>query len=138
MLTLWKPLDSLLRFDRFFDDVAPQRWSEGFGWSPRVDVKEDEKALTVTAELPGVDQKDVSVELKDGVLSISGEKKAEKEEKNETYYRVERSYGSFCRSFYLDEKVDAEKIEAKFKDGVLTLTLPKKPEEQPKKIPIQG
>jgi len=138
MLTLWRPLDSLLRFDRLFDDEAPQRWSESFGWSPRVDVKEDEKALTVTAELPGVDQKDVNVELKDGVLSISGEKKAQKEEKNETYYRVERSYGSFCRSFYLDEKVDAEKIEAKFKDGVLTLTLPKKPEEQPKKIAIQG
>lgn len=109
-------------------------------WSPRVNVSETEKELQVTAELPGIDEKDVEVMLDNGVLSIKGEKKAEKEEKNKNYHRVERSYGSFLRSVALPHEVEDEKAEATFKNGVLTVKLPKTFEAQQavKKIAIKN
>ena len=93
---------------------------------PRIDVTENDKAITVTAELPGIEEKDVDVSVGDDYLSISGEKKSEKEEKSKGRYLQERSYGSFHRSFRLPETVDAAKISADLSKGVLTVTLPKK------------
>ena len=92
---------------------------------PKVDVTENDKAITVTAELPGMEEKDVNVSVGDGYISISGEKKSEKEEKTKTGYLQERSYGSFHRSFRLPDTVDADKISADLAKGVLTVTLPK-------------
>lgn len=137
MLSLWRPFGSLLGSDSFYDDYLPRRYREG-GWYPSVDIKEDEKGFTVTAELPGVSQKDVSVEVKDGILTISGEKRFEGEEKGDRYYRVERCYGSFTRSFTLSDRVDENGIEATFKDGLLTLSLPKKEEAKPKQIKVKN
>lgn len=109
------------------------------GFSPRVDVKENGNALVVTAELPGVEEKDVEVSLNGDILTISGEKRHEKEEKGDEFYRVERSYGSFRRSFSLPTSVDADKVEASYKKGVLTVTLPKAAAaEKAKKIAVKA
>ena len=107
-------------------------------WTPKVNLAETEKELQVTAELPGVEEKDVQVTIDQGVLTIKGEKKEEKEEKNKNYYRVERSFGSFQRSFSLPKDVEEEKIEASFNNGVLSVKLPKNWEAQQsaKMIPI--
>ena len=102
-------------------------WSRESTWAaaPAVDVAETEKAYEITAELPGMDEKNIEVKFADGLLTITGEKKEEKEEKKKDYYLSERSYGSFQRSFQVPDSVDADKIEATFKKGVLTVTLPK-------------
>lgn len=94
-------------------------------WAPAVDITEDEKEFLIKAELPEVKKDDIKVSVEDGVLTISGERKFEKEEKNKRYHRVERSYGSFLRSFTLPEDVSPDKVKADFKDGLLTLHLPK-------------
>lgn len=141
---------------RFGDDpfLAMQRALErGFGeWgsvtpSPtaaasmpvRVDVKEDDKAYHVTADLPGLNEKDVDVTFDDGLLTIRGEKKIERDEKKDTWHVVERSYGSFARQVSLPANIDQDKIEAAFDKGVLKITLPKQPAEQAaaKKITIK-
>ena len=122
-------------FDEFFSapfDLAP---FGGFGerlslFSPDVDVTESDKDIKVSAELPGMDEDDIEVTLSHNVLTISGEKKAEKEDKGKNYYRMERTYGSFRRDIPLPCEVEADKVEARFKKGVLTITLPKTPEAQ--------
>ncbi len=98
--------------------------------APAVDVAEHDNAYEVTAELPGLDEKNVEVKVASGVLSIKGEKQEDKEEKKKDYYVRERSFGSFERSFQIPDGVDTDKIEAVFKQGVLKVTLPKKPEVQ--------
>ncbi|HXF55105.1 MAG TPA: Hsp20/alpha crystallin family protein [Hyphomicrobiaceae bacterium] len=95
---------------------------------PQLDVHENTKSIVVEAELPGVDEKDVSVSLANGVLTIKGEKKHEKEDKGENYYLAERSFGSFERAIRLPDTIDDAKVEAKFEKGVLRVTAPKKPE----------
>jgi HSP20 family protein len=95
---------------------------------PAVDIVENEKAYEITAELPGMDEKNIEVKLSNGSLTIRGEKQQEREEKRRDYYLHERSFGTFERAFNLPEGVDADKIEASFKKGVLTVTLPKRPE----------
>jgi HSP20 family protein len=123
---------------------APQPFSSGavpFGFlAPRVDVSEDEKAYRITAELPGLTEKDVDVTLAGDLLTIAAEKTEEKEEKDRNYHVSERRSGSFRRSFYLPEGVDRDRIEAALKNGELTLTLPKTPEAQAqqKKIEVKG
>lgn len=104
-----------------------------------VDVSEDGKAYTITAELPGIEEKDIDVGLTEDVLTLKGEKRAEKEEKSKNHYLSERSYGAFQRSFALPADVAADKIDAKFAKGVLTVTLPKNPNAQPasKKIDVK-
>jgi len=154
----WHPFDSLRReVDRLFEDfdggfwrsplrrslfdIEPFRRAEtAFGAVPAVDVTETDKAYEITAELPGMDEKNIEVKLANGVLTIKGEKQEEKEEKEKDYYLRERSYGSFERNFQVPEGVDADKIEAGFKKGVLTLTLPKSAEAQKaeKKIAVKA
>jgi len=128
-------------FDEFTQNIEfPSVLGNGQRFTPRVDVKETDTALEVTAELPGIREEDVDLTITQNALTIKGEKRVEKEEKKENYYRMERSYGSFSRSIPLPrEMVDTEKAEATFKEGVLTITLPKVPEAQvvSRHIPIK-
>lgn len=107
-------------------------------WAPQVDVYEDDQNIRVKADLPGLEPKDIDVRVDNGVLTIQGERKWSEEKKKENYHRVERAYGSFTRSFMLPDYADTDKVEAKFKNGVLEVCIPKKPEavKQSKKIPI--
>ena len=105
-------------------------------WAPPVDIYETEDAIVLKAELPGVDPKDVEVRVEDNTLFLKGERKFEKEVKEQNYHRVERSYGSFARSFSLPNSISTDKVKAEFKDGMLTLTMPKREEAKPKTIKI--
>jgi HSP20 family protein len=106
-------------------------------WMPAVDITEDKDSFKIKVELPGVDKKDVSVAIENGVLTIKGEKQIKKEEKDNKTHRVECSYGSFIRSFTLPKDVESDKTEASFKDGILYLTLPKSEEVKPKQIDVK-
>lgn len=106
-------------------------------WAPVVDITEDQKEYLVKAELPEIKKEDVKVSVEDGDLTISGERKFEKEEKGKKYHRIERSYGSFMRTFTLPEGVAAEKVNAEFKDGVLTIHLPKDEKAAPKSVDVK-
>ena len=106
-------------------------------WIPAVDVKEDDKFYTVTADLPGVDPKDVKVELEDGVLTISGDRCEERKEEEADYRRLERFEGSFMRRFVMPDAADAEKVTAKTANGVLTVKIPKMPSKQPRQIKVE-
>ena len=152
----WQPFEALrTQVDRLFHDFqtgflrAPlfrpspdieSFWSRDLGFSitPAIDITEKDKAFEVTAELPGLDVKDIDIQVADGVLTIKGEKQEQKEEKAKDRYISERRYGSFRRSLQVPGSVDAGKIEASYKSGVLTVTLPKSPEAQNnhKKIPV--
>jgi len=120
--------------DRWFDDTfsrgAMAPWPGAQGVDMRLDVSETDNEIKVTAELPGVDQKDVDVTLTDDLLTIKGEKKVEDARRDDNYHMVERSYGSFARSLRLPFAVNQDKVEAKFDKGVLTITLPKPAEVQ--------
>lgn len=106
-------------------------------WSPLVDITEDEKEYLINAELPEVKKEDVKLTIRDNVLSISGERKYEKEEKGKKYHRMERAYGSFMRSFALPEDADGSKVSAEYKDGVLKVHLPKSEKAKPKAIEVK-
>jgi HSP20 family protein len=105
-------------------------------WTPAVDIYETDSSVVVKAELPGVQKEAVGVEVKDGVLSLRGERKYEKEVKEENFHRIERSYGTFHRAFSLPTTVDQDKISAVMRDGVLEVTLPKKEAAKPKQISV--
>jgi len=129
-------------FDEFFNDFGRFELSPFNGdnlsmFNPSLDISETDAEIKVSAELPGLSEEDVDVSLSHNVLTISGEKKAEKEDKGENYHRVERSYGSFKRSVTLPSQVDANKVEADFKNGVLTIVLPKTAETQTKHIDVK-
>jgi HSP20 family protein len=140
MMTRWEPFRDLARMQdemaRLFDD---RRFGAGesVGWTPACDIYEDEEGVSLRFELAGVDPKDVEVRFENGVLTLRGERKLEKEEKRDNYHRVELSYGTFTRSFSLPATVDAEKIRAESKNGVLTVALPKKPEAKPRSIQVK-
>jgi HSP20 family protein len=127
---------------RVFDDFWGESWleprREAAGFWPQVDVTETDKEVKVSAEIPGVEPKDIDVSVEDGMLTIKGEKKYEREEKEKGQYRTERSYGSFKRAIELPAEVDESKAKAEFKKGVLRLTLPKRPgaPSRRKKIPV--
>jgi len=106
-------------------------------WTPAVDIKENNDGFVIVADIPGVDPKDIEVHMENGVLSIKGERETEKKEEKEGYKRVERSYGSFYRRFSMPETADATKINAKSKNGVLEVTIPKQEKVQPRKIDVQ-
>jgi len=127
--------------DRLFGGAAATKGPGGFTFSaPVADVKENGTAFTVTAELPGLGEQDIEVKVTDDLLTLRGEKRQEKEEKDESYHLTERSYGSFERSFRLPPSVERDKIAASFEKGVLTITLPKSAEakQQEKTIPIRS
>ena len=140
MMTRWEPFRDLARLQdemsRMFDDRL-YRAGESVGWTPACDIYEDEEGVTLRFELAGVDPKDVDVHFENGVLTVKGDRKLEKEEKRENYHRVERSFGTFTRSFSLPGSVDAEKIKAETKNGVLSVTLPKKAEAKPRAIQVK-
>ena len=130
------------RMNRLFEDLIPatRKGEEELNtgtFYPAVDISEGEKDITLKAELPGIDKKDVHLEINDGVITLRGERKLEKEDKKEHYHRVERSYGSFNRSFTLPTTVDSGKVKANYKDGILEVTLPRKEEAKPKPIPVE-
>jgi len=130
--------------NRVFDDFWGESWLEprheagAAGFWPQVDVTETDKEIKVCAEIPGVDAKDIDVSVEDGMLTIKGEKKYEREANEKGQYRIERSYGAFERSLALPAEVDESKAKAEFKKGVLRLTLPKRPgaASRRKKIPV--
>ena len=140
MLTRFDPFRELSRvqdeMSRLFDDRL-FRQGESLGWSPAVDIYEDEEGLTLRFDLAGVEPKDVDIRFENGVLTLKGERKLEREERKENYHRVELSYGAFNRSFSLPGTVDAEKIRAESKNGVLSVHLPKKAEAKPKSIQVK-
>jgi HSP20 family protein len=106
-------------------------------WVPRVDITEDDKEYLIKAEIPEVDKKDAKVTVQEGVLTIQGERKREKEENNKRVHRIERFYGTFVRSFSLPEDVDEDNLKAEFKDGMLLVHLPKAEKPKPKSVEIQ-
>jgi HSP20 family protein len=153
----WSPFESLRHeVDQLFEDFDRGSWMSPFRRSifdiepfwrseaafaaPSVDIVEKDGAYEVTAELPGMDEKNIEVKLVNGGLTIKGEKQEEKEEKKKNYYLHERHFGSFERCFAVPEGVETDKIDASFKKGVLTVTLPKKPEAQKpeKKIEVKA
>jgi HSP20 family protein len=105
-------------------------------WSPAVDIFETESEIVVKAELPGMERKDITLNLEKNVLTLRGERRFQKETKEENYHRIERSYGGFSRSFSIPATVDEERISAEYKDGVLKIVLPKKEQAKPKQIRI--
>lgn len=105
-------------------------------WNPSVDIFENDNEVVIKAELPGMNAKDIEVKLENNVLVLRGERRFEKEAKEENYHRVEREYGTFSRSFSLPVAVDADKVTAEYKDGILRIVLPKKEEIKPKPIKI--
>ena len=126
-------------FDRFFEDFGlPSLFSEEREWAPAFDVSETEKELIVKAEVPGMDKKDIHINLSEGLLTIKGEKKQEKEEKNENYHCVERRYGTFSRTMRLPIEIEADKVDATYKHGVLKLMLPKSETAKAKEIEIKS
>jgi len=106
-------------------------------WSPLVDISEDDKEYSIRAELPGVKKEEVRITVENGLLSISGERKYEKEEKNRKFHRIERAYGNFVRSFSIPDDADASKVSAEFKDGVLNVHLAKNEKARPKAIEVK-
>jgi HSP20 family protein len=145
-LIQWSPFREVSRLRNEMDRL----WDEYFGagrrafrleeeaWLPAVDVSETGDKITVKAEIPGMEAKDIEISMVGDTLTIKGEKKAETEEKDENYHMVERTYGSFSRAMKLPAVVDAEKVEATYKNGVLTVVLPKMEEVKPKAIEIKA
>ncbi len=131
--------DSLRKdMDHFFDNffsIGPSSMGESH-WMPKIDMTEDEKAIYVKAEIPGLEEKNLSVSVQNGNLTISGVKSEEKEEKNKRYHLSERRFGSFYRSISLPTGIKADKITARYRNGVLTVEMPRSEEAKEKRIPI--
>jgi HSP20 family protein len=140
MLTRWDPFVDFARLSKdlfaFEPPLAKENGAPRF--TPAVDVFEEQDALVLAAELPGLKAADVKVDVEKNVLTLSGERKLEKEEAKKGYHRLERSYGAFSRSFVLPDSVDGEKIEAALADGILTIRVPKRPQSQPRKIEVKS
>ncbi len=144
--TRWSPLRELANFERglesFFSRLPgiPGEGEEPISeklWAPLTDITEDEKEFLLKIELPEMKKEDVKVTVENGMLYVTGERKAEKEEKTTKYHRIERSYGAFERAFTLPERADGSKVSADYKDGVLKVHLPKTPEAKPKAIEVK-
>ena len=132
----WDPfraMDALLRWDPFREELSG---FPGGDFAPRFELKETKDGYVVKADLPGVKEADVEVSLNGNLLSVKGQREEEHHEEGESYYTSERSYGSFARTFTLPDSVDSEHVDADLKDGVLTIRIPRRPEAQPKRIPI--
>ncbi len=135
--TPWRELEDMQRsLSRILDDTSFGT-AETSQWIPAIDIRETDSALLVQAELPGIDKKDIKLEVKDGVLTLSGERNYEKDVKEENAHRIERSYGRFARSFSLPTNVDTDKVDASMNNGVLEVRLPKKESAKPKAITVK-
>jgi len=146
VLAKWDPLQELDNFSNrlstFFGRAPIQKrdedgWFTQAAWSPLVDITEDDHEYLIKAELPGIEKDQVKVSVEDGLLVIAGERNSEKEEKNHKYHRMERSYGSFIRSFSLPDDADGTKVKAEYKNGILKVHLPKNEQAKPKSIEIK-
>jgi HSP20 family protein len=140
----WKDFGSLQdRINSMFEDTirahsrTPGEEFERGAWTPAIDIYETNDSFVVSADLPGLNKEDIQIDLKDNTLTLKGEKKFEEKVSRDEFIRVERAYGSFVRSFTLPQNVEPEKIKAKYKDGVLELTIPKKEEAKPKQIKVE-
>jgi HSP20 family protein len=149
-LTIWRPFGEMAPFRDFermkrdmdrlwesFFEKGTLRGEDGREWLPSLDVAETKNEIVVKAEVPGLEPKDIDISLSDGLLTIKGEKKQEREEKEENYHLVERSYGSFARSIRLPNEVRSDKINASYKNGVLKVVLPKSEEAKKKEVKIK-
>ena len=148
-LVKWNPTRDLFNLEKEFNKIfstfgdkfgisrADEEAYENAIWSPLADITEDEDKYTVKLDLPGIDKKNVKLSFTEGQISISGERKQEDEEKNTKYHRVERMYGKYFRSFTLPNKIKEDKIDAQFKNGQLTIVIPKADEVKPKEIEIK-
>ena len=137
MALLVKPEPFSREIDRVFDAFFGQT-DQGRRWVPPMDLVEVEDHFVLKADLPGLTERDVNLEVQDGTLAISGERKAEHEEREKGWYRIERSFGSFSRSLTLPDGVDPDRIEASFNDGVLEVRIPKPEERKPQRISISA
>ena len=146
MLTRWNPTNDLMthRMGRLFDEMlgngfrrTEEERSLRGAWMPAMNILERDEAVVMTADLPGLTAEDVEVTVDDGTLTIRGERKLEEASEGETYHRVERHYGVFERSFNLPNTIDSSKIEARFSNGEMILTLPKREEAKPRSVKIQ-
>jgi HSP20 family protein len=144
-ITRWDPFRDLgilqERMNRVFEDAAVRGWkndepSATTSWSPAVDIYETDSEIMVQAELPGVDRKDIALQLENNVLTLKGDRRFEKETNQENYHRIERSYGAFSRAFTIPTIVDEDKIRADYRDGILKIALPKKEQVKAKQIKI--
>lgn len=147
-LVRWNPTRELMNLEKEFSKLF-NTFGSRFGlrdsdddfenavWSPLTDISEDNDKYVLSMDIPGVDKKDVKIAYKNGSIVVSGERKQESEEKTSKYHRIERAYGKYYREFMLPEKIVEDKIEAKFKDGTLTVTIPKAEEAKPREIDIK-
>ncbi len=143
-LTRWDPFRDLLSFqdrmNRLFEDTVSARGSEDLmstgTFVPACDIYEDEHNITIKLEVPGIEEKDIDVRLENNTLVVRGERKFDKEEKEENFHRIERRYGAFSRYFTLPQTVDPEKVNAHYENGVLKIQLAKKAEAKPKQIKV--
>lgn len=141
----WAPLTNLMdihrdmdeMFDAFFSPFGTPKAREVTGWYPSMDVFEDEENFTLTAELPGLCEKDIHITMESNTLSIEGERKEEKETKSGQFHKLERKFGSFCRSFQLPTNIKEDKISAHYEDGILKVDIPKLKKSKPKHIEIK-
>jgi len=139
-LIRWQPRDTFA-VNREIDNLVNQFWGEsvnrnGQGWYPKVDIVENESDFVLSAELPGMNREDIQVSLEDGVLTVSGERKFEEEKEGKNYLHRERTYGRFTRSFQMGKNVQADKISATYKEGLLHIVLPKAEEVKPRQIEV--
>jgi len=140
----WDPFRDMTtlreRMNRLFEDMAASRGEEKdlttSSWAPAVDIYETENEVVLTAEIPGIEEKDIEIKVEDNTLTLKGERKFEKETKEENYHRIERAYGCFFRSFTLPAFVDQDRIEAEHENGVLKIRMPKRAELKPRKVKI--
>ncbi|HZT72009.1 MAG TPA: Hsp20/alpha crystallin family protein [Terriglobia bacterium] len=146
-ITRWEPFRDLISTQERFNQLFNEAFGRAFGdlqevtprtWAPAVDIYETDENLVLQAELPGINPDDVDIRIEDNTLYLKGERKFEKEVKEGNLHRVERSYGTFTRSFTLPGSINVDKVKAEYKNGILTLTMPKREEAKPKTIKIQA
>ncbi len=143
-LTRWDPFRNLSslqeQMNRLFDTTMPRHGDESVltSWAPAVDIYETENELVLKADLPEINEKDLDVRIENNTLTVRGERKFDREVKEDNYLRVERAYGSFSRSFSLPNTVDSEKIKADYRNGVLTVEMPKRAESKPKQVRVNA
>jgi HSP20 family protein len=140
-LIKWDPFREFNTLNERFANFPVRNWEaplSTMAWNPAVDIFENDNEIVIKAELPGMNAKDIEVKLENNILMLKGERRFEKETKEENYHRVEREYGAFSRTFSLPAAINGEKVNAEYKDGILKVVLPKKEEIKPKPIKVMA